>query len=297
MKLVSDFDGVLTELSHEAARVREIFLTELGGLSSLDAIETEMNEAPATAGWEVLGRISAFSDEDTFIHTNALAARLDLKASTDAPTAQALKDIRSKGYADFKKLAEVAYDRMVSEVMAGATSPIDPLTGPVLEGLLAKGVHITVISNSGSARIQDIFEKSAIPSTTYPLKAPGKLCVRGGARKFELSEEPLALTFNQRQVDIARPVYRSMIREEQPDAVIGDVFSLDLALPYALAQAEPALFPNGLKVILRVRPYTPRWALEFCRSHAKDGPITLHLLENLADLPVILGMVLDPGQA
>jgi len=42
------------------------------------------------------------------------------------------------------------------------------------------------------------------------------------------------------RVELRRPRYEAILREEAPDAVVGDVFSLDLALPLALRRREPA---------------------------------------------------------
>jgi hypothetical protein len=41
-------------------------------------------------------------------------------------------------------------------------------------------------------------------------------------------------------VDVARPHYEEVLRKERPDAIVGDVFSLDLALPLALKRRDPA---------------------------------------------------------
>ena len=288
MKLVSDFDGVLTELTHEAARVREIFLARLGSPPELGVLEEEMRKNPERHGWEVKGRVSAFSDEDMFIHTNALAAFFDQRAAGSPELSKKLAELQAAGFENFKALGEAAYDEMVLEVMAGKTSPIDPQSKPVLEGLLQGGTEITVISNSGSSRIQDIFNKSALPCTSFPAQDSGKICVRGGARKFELAPTARLHRFDRREVDVARPIYQNMIREERPDAVIGDVFSLDLAVPYSIAVEEPALFPRGLKLILRVRPYTPAWSLELCQTLPKVNSVSIHLLRDLSELPGIL---------
>jgi hypothetical protein len=57
------------------------------------------------------------------------------------------------------------------------------------------------------------------------------------------------------RVDVARPDYERVLREERPDAVIGDVFSLDLALPLALKRREPEW--RDVRLFWLVLPYTP----------------------------------------
>ena len=57
------------------------------------------------------------------------------------------------------------------------------------------------------------------------------------------------------RVDIARPDYERVLREERPDAVVGDVFSLDLALPLAFKRRDPAW--RHVRLFWLVHPYTP----------------------------------------
>jgi hypothetical protein len=85
-----------------------------------------------------------------------------------------------------------------------------------------------------------------------------------------------------RRVLVDRPRYRALIEEEQPDLVIGDVFSLDLALPLHLARTEPATF-GGIRLYLRTRDYTPDWSRQYFLS-ARPEQAELHLLPKLTGL-------------
>ena len=70
------------------------------------------------------------------------------------------------------------------------------------------------------------------------------------------------------RIETRRPVYDAIVREEQPDAVIGDVFSLDLSLPLRLAR-ENAIPCD--RFFLRVRDYTPVWSRQYLVKEIKGG--------------------------
>lgn len=284
-KLVCDFDGVLTELSHEAERVLELFLESTGLVAEREPLCRRVLAEVANAGWEVRGRITAYADEDGFIFVNGLAAWLDRAVAAQVDLGHAVYDAHARlvsiGAADFKMAAQHSYERMAREVMAGASSPMDGVTPSVVEMLRSGGVEIVLVSNSGTSRIEDIFKKAGIPD--------GSARIRGGAGKFILGEQPQWIEWGGRRIDTNRPQYEAILREERPDAVIGDVFSLDLALPMQLALAEPSLFPRGLKLCLRVRPYTPAWVLGAFeqasqRPELARSGISVHAIRELPDL-------------
>jgi hypothetical protein len=57
------------------------------------------------------------------------------------------------------------------------------------------------------------------------------------------------------RIELARPHYEAILREEAPDAVVGDVFSLDLAVPLALRRSEPSW--THVRLFWLVRDYAP----------------------------------------
>jgi phosphoglycolate phosphatase-like HAD superfamily hydrolase len=283
IKLVADFDGVLTELNHEAARVLEIFKSEWlkeqnfskdvsSGSSQVEQWFQKAREAlrnhPEQNGWHVHDLISAYSDEDYFIYVNSLAAWLDQQVPSGS----------LNRFESYKDLAQHAYQTMVDEVMKGTLTPIDPLTKGVLDDLTSQGGQVVVVSNSSTDRIVDIFKKNNVTD---------KVQIRGSAMKFALDPERQEwVDYHERKVNVARPQYETILREEQPTAVIGDVFSLDLALPFALAEREPELFPHGLRVCLRVRDYTPDWSKKLVGL--QRGRVKVFAVHALSDLKAIL---------
>lgn len=283
MKILSDFDGVLTNLNHEAARVAEIFSRDFGRLAELSPastaalmaeVEQEMAAFPYRHGWRVLSRVTAYCNEDGFIRANAAAACLDDWAERGRADVAALrKKLQAGGMKDFKALAQSAYEQMVAETAAGKQHPIDESTRPVLQRLLDKGVEIVVVSNSGTDRIVQLLANAGLKPVAHGA-GEGTLRVRGNARKFLLGEVPRAFNVGDYVIDTHRPHYEAILREEMPDVVIGDVFSLDLALPLRLAASKEKGFEN-LQVVLRKREYSPDWSLEHLTSglgrEAKGG--------------------------
>jgi len=114
------------------------------------------------------------------------------------------------------------------------------------------------VSNSGTDKLVEWFRHAGVPARVHPDHESGALRLRGSARKFVLDEtrsDPLAL--GALTVEVARPAYETVLRDEQPDAVVGDVFSLDLALPLALKRREKAF--AHMRLFWLIRDYTPRW--------------------------------------
>ena len=63
-----------------------------------------------------------------------------------------------------------------------------------------------------------------------------------------------------REVHVDRPAYRAILERERPDLVVGDVLSLDLALPLHLRAAGLPGAPRAIGV-MHLR-HTPAWVLD-----------------------------------
>jgi hypothetical protein len=297
MKLVADFDGVMTNLTHEAIRVQELLVEIWSGIETdpsipkawFESARQAVTQNPESWGWEIQGRISAYADEDAFVQTNAIGSWLDAKSAKDPSLQSALKRLQSHGISSYKSLAQQAYIRMTEEVMSSSLTPIDSETQPALQRLTSMGVEVVITSNSGTDRILDIFQKAGIPAVAHPDRKLGSVRVRGDARKFELASTSRRILMGKREVDIARPIYEQILCEERPNVIIGDVFSLDLALPFELANSKRELFSGGLVALLRERDYTPTWSRELCRSQWSNGRATLNSVTDLGQLPQFFG--------
>lgn len=289
MKIVSDFDGVLTDQTEEGARVLEIFGEMWAALSDISPKEVsalvdkglrEMELEPFGNGWRVKGRLTAFANEDLFIRNNGLAAWMDEHAGKPA-----LQALRLRGVESFMKLAQLAYEKMVSESQAAPKKPMDQQAKEVFDQFLRAGHQVVVVSNSSTSRILDMFHAVGIEAKDHAQDPTARIRVRGGAAKFELGDVSEGFKLGNYFLETSRPRYAAILREEKPDAVIGDVFSLDLALPYFLANSEKSLPP--VKLFLRLRPYTPSWAREeACALRGERARV--YPIRELTEIPALL---------
>lgn len=293
MKILCDFDGVLTDLTHEAERVREIFVRDMAQLTGIGpadsagwvaSAETALDREPHCHGWRWGAKITAFGNEDGFIRVNGVASCLDDWAVRgEAGLPMVAEKLRIAGHANFKDLAQSAYMKMVAETASGVRNPLDVPSVPVLSGLIAKGVEVVIVSNSGTDRIVQLLKSGGLSPVSHASGISGPLRVRGDAKKFCLGLAPRTFQVGDYVVDTDRPHYESIILEEKPDAVIGDVFSLDLALPNYLAGVVPAL--REITVILRKRDYTPSWSLDYIqKGTGRDNSVVLDELDQLLEL-------------
>lgn len=298
MKFVFDFDGVMTDQTEEALRVREIFVTTLKercGLeeSRVDAIikrgDEELQNSPHSHGWKDQGRVSAYANEDLFMQLVGLASCLRELADTErgdfALAREGLQGTDAPGYIH---LSQYSYETMVRETHQGKLKPVDPKMAPLFEKMLSKGHDITVVSNSSTSRILDLLHNEGLDAKDHELDPDSRFRVRGDARKFDLSEHSRGFEVTGYRIETARPKYERIIREEKPDAVTGDVFSLDLALPLQLTRVEPETF-GGMNLFLRKQHYTPTWSKEFFET-AKEDHAKLHVIDNLDQIAEILGL-------
>ncbi len=269
MKILSDFDGVLTHPVEEIARVRALLRTRLSELPScpkdlleiLENIEASILSEPSHHGWVHQGRLSAYCNEDGFIKSIALGNKLDA-LSLEEPLWRNLRgELEKVAAPSFSELSHECFLQMVKETREGLRNPLDPKVKPLFETLWSKGHEVVIVSNSGTERIEAILEQNNISP------APDRLRVRGHSKKFELGEKKEGFEFGNYFLESSRPIYRQILEEEKPDFLIGDVLSLDLALPLALVR-EGRL---STTLILRRRDYTPEWSQEFFTAQNKES--------------------------
>ena len=254
-KIVFDFDGVLTDLTHEAQCVIDLFRDRLGTKSHslVSELESRFKKDPLSYGWKMHGRVSAFFDEDLFVANIALATALDELNTPES--IKLLENIQAKyEVQNFSELGQRCFDEVIAKTARGEIEPLESDSRVLLNELQENGHKVVIVSNSGTDRIENILKLSKVNIGPH-------LKIRGGARKFELGTEPKKIKFVDRDIDIDRPAYLSALLEEKPDAVVGDVFSLDLALPLHLSENAIDGF-KPIKVCLRQRPYTPSWTLK-----------------------------------
>ncbi|HEY6194483.1 MAG TPA: hypothetical protein VI504_05515, partial [Candidatus Eisenbacteria bacterium] len=234
--------------------------------------------APARWGWTSAGRISAFADEDPFTEHGALLHYLDAQRASDPLAARLAAAIEAQG-TTLDAFGGAAHVRGVERVEANRGPAIVPEAAAAGRALLAAGVEVVVVSNSGTEKLRRWFAHAGVPASLHPERIPGALRLRGAARKFVLAPgAPDPLEVGSLRVDVARPDYARVLSEEAPDAVVGDVFSLDLALPLAMKRRDPAW--RAVRLFWLVHPYTPeRMRRELAGPGAGEGTPEVEAVE------------------
>jgi hypothetical protein len=265
MKLLSDFDGVWTYPEEEGAAhgaaldaALEASLGE-GERSAVRAwvarARAELRAEPTRWGWCSAGRISAFADEDPFTEHGALLHYLESARSSDPLAARIAAAVEER---------DGSLDALGGRAHVSGVRSVEDRRGPGITAsaaeagreLLGRGVQVVVVSNSGTEKLKRWFDHAGLPSRIHPEHAEGALRLRGSARKFVLAPgagDPFEA--GGLRVDVARPHYEAVLREERPDAIVGDVFSLDIALPLALKRREPGW--RNLRLFWLVHSYSP----------------------------------------
>src|SRR4051812_22729059 len=136
MKILSDFDGVLTSLDRESARVHELFEAHIRDRSGLSELEVgqlfqkaalSMEGCPFDYGWKVEDRISAYCNEDAFIRLHSLGSYFDEMATAkNGLYAEALLALQKHDFQNFSALAQTCFVEMTKETASGKHSPLDP---------------------------------------------------------------------------------------------------------------------------------------------------------------------------
>ncbi|MEO5619219.1 MAG: hypothetical protein ABIS67_15725 [Candidatus Eisenbacteria bacterium] len=294
MKLLSDFDGVWTLPFAEGQAqgdildrgIVETLPAELReeGVEWVRRARAAVAADPQRFGWAPGGRLSAFGDEDPFMPHSGLVHFAAQAGATDR-IANALRDGLAARGKSLDDLGAESHSAGVARVVAERGPAIVPAAREVVRPLQAGGVEVVVASNSGPDKLLAWFAHAGIPGVLHPAHADGALRLRGGARKFltdETRSVPLAL--GETRVETARPFYEAILADERPDAVVGDVFSLDLALPLRLKRTEAGW--SGVRLFWLIQSYTPAWLRALVEQHAAGD---IELVEGgIAALPAAL---------
>lgn len=273
IKIVSDFDGVWTDQAAEVEAVRSFVVDELTRLAGVAreqaaagyaALVRTVMAAPDLHGWAPDGRISAYVDEDPLIECSAVARML---ATTREPEALRWRDmVVAGGFTDVHAFGEHCFVGGTTRFLREQPPCIVPGAREMLTALRERGADVVVVSNSATEKLVKFFAAAGIVAAEH---GSAELRVRGSARKWQLGETDARIVVAGRGIHVDRPRYREVITDESPDLVIGDVFSLDLALPSVMRREEAPGAPRAL--VLRRHPHTPAWV----DAAIADGTIDL----------------------
>lgn len=270
--ILVDFDGVWTELHGQARAVDEArlrLLQEGSGWSPprvqqcLDEVANTVRAHPEQHGWRVNGQLAAFADEDPFLMHSALVMGLDHAARAGSTAcSQLLRALAARGHANLEALGQEAFHQGCRQYLGAHGHQLRPGAVDALRELLSFA-NVVFCTNFAADAVERTWTQHGFP-TQGSCKTNG-LTIRGSARKQAL-QEPLARTaeFGGRAVCVERPCYQAVLLEERPHVVVGDVFSMDLALPLVL-RAEIKEW-SGVECMLMQTPFTPAWASILCKG-------------------------------
>jgi hypothetical protein len=286
LKILSDFDGVWTNQAFEAEHVKLYVATEAARHAEIDAavaradflhFERAVKSTPERYGWAPDGRITAYVDEDPFCEPNSITSYIATETG-DLRTRPYREAILDAGFASLTSFADQCFHAATQSFRREHPPALVPRAVLSLEALRRAGAEIVVVSNSPPEKIIDWFRQVGVDAGE---RAHHQLRVRGSAGKYLLGSSGETITVGGRAIAVDRPRYLQVIEEERPEVVIGDVFSLDLALPHVMrAKGHPAA-PREL--ILRRHGHTPPWIL----ATRADGAID-RIVDDVADLLAVV---------
>lgn len=261
LRILSDFDGVWTDQKGEAAAIQAAFAHEVAGLLSIDqaqALDTFLRfherllEEPEQHGWWPRGYLTAFVDEDDLLATGAVGRWLD--NDPDLPEAEDWRRaIQDGGHARAEDLVNESFGPAMKAYREESGHSLVPEAKAVAEGLASQGHELVIVSNSPPEKLHAMFSAAGLEEGPH-------LRLIGDARKWWIDGPEPRQIFNGRPVHLNRPLYRDLLKREQPDVVIGDVASLDLAVP-ADMRANSEL-SHGLQLFLMGHARSSTWATE-----------------------------------
>jgi FMN phosphatase YigB (HAD superfamily) len=273
VKILSDFDGVWTDQAFEAAEVKlylEAEAARLAGVSAdrarahFERFDAIVKASPHAFGWAPDRRITAYVDEDPFCEANSIAGYI-AGADGDADAARYREAVLAAGHPSVSAFADRCFVAATSAFRAQHPPALVPRAAEMLRELTRLDAEVVVVSNSTAEKIVGWFREIGVDARAEP---GGELRVRGSAAKFALGPSDDSIEVGGRRIFVDRPKYRAILEGERPEVVIGDVFSLDLALPHVMRAAGHAAAPREL--VLRRHPHTPRWVLDSRANGAID---------------------------
>lgn len=288
-KILSDFDGVWTEADLEAEVLHRQLAESCAALLQADlpsveadlaAFRREVQGSPHAFGWAPDGRIAAFADEDPLCEVAGLCA---LVAVAERGHARRYREAIEARWDTVQAFAEHGFVLAMARFRTEHPPSIAPDARAQLHAVTEAGAEVVVVSNSEPAKLEAWFRAAGIDAG----EGPGhELRIRGSAGKQVLGSDRV-IEVHGRRVHVDRPRYRQAIEQERPDLVIGDIFSLDLALPHVMREQRHPAAPRTLA--LRRHRHTPAWILEDRAAGAID-----HLVDRFDDLADLIELVPDP---
>ncbi|MDP6941069.1 MAG: hypothetical protein QGH51_03485 [Planctomycetota bacterium] len=295
--LISDFDGVWTEPAREYIAIQAKVVNELSmalgespekALERYEGFAAAVMENPDQYGWQARPddrRLSSFVDEDFFCMPSAIGQFIDHGNRLEAGI---VKEAILARHETITALMDHCFHSTCEEFRGEVEHDLTHGADRVLQWLVDHNVRVTWVTNAPTEKIIDWFSHHDFQVSDARETSPeeANLRVYGRAGKQWIGESNQTLDFCGRQVLVDRPHYREILKREQADLVVGDVLSLDLALPVQLKSIGESFAPRETALVWRRE--TPDWVLN---SVGEGSEKVTHLIGHLTSLPrLVLGL-------
>lgn len=290
-KALVDFDGLWTDVTGQAEAIGKAQLHHLARLSGmatdemkalLEETRDQVKKAPHLHGWISHDRICAFADEDPFIlHNGTISGIKKFAREGHIKCLEMLAGLERNGITDLEKLAgNILVEASAEYFEEKGSHSFRDETFDVLTAVL-RHTDVVICTNSDEKSVRNSLLRLGLEVSSDD--HPHPLRLRGFAQKNALTGDPRKeIDIHGRRVSLDRGHYRKILCEEAPDWVVGDVLSLDLALPMVLAREDRRF--KKTKCILMKNDYTPDWALETVRSNKWPNVSCIERLQELVGL-------------
>lgn len=296
MKLLSDFDGIWTDQQKEADYVKDYILDkicEISGMSSeevialLGKVQLKMSAEPYKYGWINNSYISCFYGEDPFSDNNAVFNYIQNIVPEGDEFSLQLADLRERvlmlEYSSLDDFSNKCFIDSTGKFKSEGKLEPSSSAKSVVEYLTKLNAEVVISSNSTTNKIEHLFSKMG-----YDLTNNSRIRAKGNAMKFVIDKDftslPEYLNVNKvYKIALRRSSYHRILIEEKPDFVIGDVFSLDIALPLYLVLNEPEF--SQMRIIQKIQPHTPQWVKDFLsRSEFSEIAFMIYDIKELKEI-------------
>lgn len=265
--VIFDFDGTATLAEEEGRPFVSGFLEDISSLTGkplteifqlAEKIENEVMNDPANYGWEYQGNIVAPAVVDPYLRTRPIATKI-------------LQQFGFSNHGVILRLLDLLfkYNYPKTKIV------FKPNAGYVFNAL--KDLHVYIVTNVSIDPLKNKI-KALIDQSHFDLRWLNRALI-GSAKKyvidngFDLVPQDLSIPgLETRKILLRRKHYfealdklRQKHSAQWPEFyVIGDIFELDLSLPYIL----------GAKIGLVVNKYTPQYEIDFVRNCGQGAIIT-----------------------
>ena len=268
MHMVFDFDGVFTDQSEHVRLYTELMTKEIMRITGKDwpeIIQQENEEQmllfsnPTAHGWKPTGTLTAYWNEsDSFTATAIFENLLNRR----------YKDLVEQHHPSVYKCLDKFFKQAYAETKPQMDQGIEAMFGE----LAKQNIGLTIVTTSAEDSTRALLNNSPVSIVGKALKFAHNPQFTTYGRDIPIKHLKTTYTVN-----VQRDKYHEIIRQIEErhgsvDLVVGDVFSLDLSLPYVM----------GKDIVLKKNHYTPAWAENFVNEYSRG-----HVIHGLEELPAL----------